>query len=152
MVEAGSMPYSAVSQPWPLFCRKGGTPSTQVAVHRTRVSPKEHSTEPGAVFRKRRSKRIGRRSLGARPSLRGMGFRSFGRTIVAAPPGDGSRYAPSSLEKLDGLRMLEGHASAGAVRQGELEAGESEGLQPARELARATADPHRAAGESAGAR
>ena len=47
-VEPGSMAYSAVSQP-PLPFRKGGTPSTTEAVHKTRVRPQEISTEPAAA-------------------------------------------------------------------------------------------------------
>jgi hypothetical protein len=65
-VERGSMPYSAVSQPWPLPFRKPGTFSSMEAVH-TLVSPNSISTEPSAclvywrVMRTSRSwKRCGR--------------------------------------------------------------------------------------------
>ena len=44
----GSMPYSAVTQPWPAPRRNGGTPSSMLAVHSTRVAPKLTSTEPSA--------------------------------------------------------------------------------------------------------
>jgi hypothetical protein len=47
-VERGSMPYSAVTQPWPLPRRKGGRLSSTLAVHSTRVSPTSISTEPSA--------------------------------------------------------------------------------------------------------
>ena len=40
------MPYSAVTQPSPLPRRKPGTRFSTLAVHSTRVSPKETSTEP----------------------------------------------------------------------------------------------------------
>ena len=48
LVERGSMPYSAVSQPWPLPFRNGGTLSSTLAVQSTRVSPHSISTEPSA--------------------------------------------------------------------------------------------------------
>ena len=44
----GSMPYSAVTQPWPLPRLCGGTRSSTDAVHSTRVRPKATSTEPSA--------------------------------------------------------------------------------------------------------
>ncbi|MBV6406592.1 MAG: hypothetical protein EFKGCFLK_00137 [Rhodocyclaceae bacterium] len=47
-VERGSMPYSAVSQPWPRPRRKPGTPCSTLAVHSTFVSPNSTSTEPSA--------------------------------------------------------------------------------------------------------
>ena len=47
-VEAGSMPYSAVTQPWFLPRRNGGTLSSTVAVQMTLVLPQAISTEPSA--------------------------------------------------------------------------------------------------------
>jgi hypothetical protein len=47
-VARGSIPYSAVTQPRPLSFRKGGTRSSTLAVHSTRVSPNSTSTEPSA--------------------------------------------------------------------------------------------------------
>ncbi len=47
-VARGSMPYSAVTQPWPLPFRNGGTPSSRLAVTRTLVWPKETRHEPSA--------------------------------------------------------------------------------------------------------
>jgi hypothetical protein len=44
----GSMPYSAVTQPRPLFLRKGGTLSSTDAVQMTRVRPTSISTDPSA--------------------------------------------------------------------------------------------------------
>ena len=49
-VARGSMPYSAVTQPWPLPRWCGGTFSSTEAVHSTRVSPKAISTEPSACL------------------------------------------------------------------------------------------------------
>ena len=46
LVERGSMPYSAVTQPWPFPLRKGGTLSSTEAVQMTLVSPNSTSTEP----------------------------------------------------------------------------------------------------------
>ena len=43
---AGSIAYSAVSQPCPEPLRQRGTPSVTLAVHMTRVSPNSTSTEP----------------------------------------------------------------------------------------------------------
>ena len=48
LVARGSIPYSAVSQPWPLPLRNGGTPSSTLAVHSTLVWPASISTEPSA--------------------------------------------------------------------------------------------------------
>ena len=48
VVERGSMPYSAVSQPLPSPRRKRGTLRSMLAVQITRVSPNSTSTEPSA--------------------------------------------------------------------------------------------------------
>ena len=50
LVERGSMPYSAVTQPRPESLRNGGTRSSTVALHSTWVSPNSTSTEPSACF------------------------------------------------------------------------------------------------------
>jgi len=47
-VARGSMPYSAVTQPAPLPFWCGGTLSSTLAVHSTRVRPNSTSTEPSA--------------------------------------------------------------------------------------------------------
>src|SRR4051794_22637388 len=47
-VARGSIPYSAVTQPWPLPRRKGGTFSSTLAVHSTRGSPKLTRQAPSA--------------------------------------------------------------------------------------------------------
>src|ERR1700733_14067079 len=69
------MPYSAVTQPWPLPRRNGGTPSSILAVHSTRVSPNSTSTDPSAWQVKRRVKRTGRRTSAPRPPCREGIFR-----------------------------------------------------------------------------
>ena len=51
LVARGSMPYSAVTQPSPLPLRKGGTLSSKLAAHTTRVSPTSTRHEPSACFR-----------------------------------------------------------------------------------------------------
>ena len=79
-VARGSMPYSAVTQPWPLPLRNGGTFASTEAVQSTRVSPNSASTDPSAWRVKcgvSRTSRISsrRRPLGRiRSSVRGEGF------------------------------------------------------------------------------
>ncbi len=68
-VAAGSMLYSAVSQPAPLPRRQPGTPSTDLAVHSTWVSPRRTMTEPSANFATSRSMDSGRSSSDRLPSL-----------------------------------------------------------------------------------
>ena len=48
-VARGSMPYSAVTHPRPLFFNQPGTPVSTVALHSTRVWPTSISTEPSAI-------------------------------------------------------------------------------------------------------
>src|SRR5256714_12267553 len=67
-VEAGSIAYSAVTQPRPAPLSQRGTSSTAEAVHITRVPPAAIRTEPVAVRMKPVSMRTGRSSSGARPS------------------------------------------------------------------------------------
>src|ERR1035438_9163900 len=50
-VARGSMEYSAVTQPFPLLRRNGGTVSSTVAAHNTCVFPTLMSAEPSAVMR-----------------------------------------------------------------------------------------------------
>src|SRR6185437_15140048 len=50
MVERGSIEYSPVTQPRPEFRSQPGTPCSTVAQTRTRVLPRETSTEPSAVW------------------------------------------------------------------------------------------------------
>ncbi len=51
VVARGSMPYSAVTQPSPLPLRKGGTFSSTLTAHTTRVSPTSTRHEPSACLR-----------------------------------------------------------------------------------------------------
>jgi hypothetical protein len=66
-VEAGSIPYSAVTQPRPEPARNLGTDSSTEAVQMTRVSPAEMRAEPVAVRTKPGSICTGRSPSGARP-------------------------------------------------------------------------------------
>ena len=66
-VERGSMPYSAVIQPWPLPFRKPGTLSSMLAVQMTLVSPHSISTEPSACLVYWRVMRMARSASTARP-------------------------------------------------------------------------------------
>src|SRR4051812_40400567 len=69
-VARGNMPYSAVTQPWALPRRNGGTFSSTLAVHNTRVSPKLTRHEPSAWRVKPGSKLNSRIWSGARPEGR----------------------------------------------------------------------------------
>ena len=48
LVARGNMPYSAVTHPLPAPRRNGGTRSSTLAVHITRVRPASTSTDPSA--------------------------------------------------------------------------------------------------------
>ncbi len=48
LVERGSMPYSAVTQPFPFPVSQRGTPFVKLAVHSTFVPPKVMSALPSA--------------------------------------------------------------------------------------------------------
>src|SRR5207253_966835 len=72
-VERGSMPYSAVIQPWDLPRRNAGTVSSTIAVHSTWVSPHSIRTEPSAWRAWRRVKLTRRSSSTSRPEGRPMG-------------------------------------------------------------------------------
>ena len=50
LVDRGNIPYSAVTQPLPLFLRNEGTRSSTLAVQRTCVSPNFTKHEPSAYF------------------------------------------------------------------------------------------------------
>ena len=65
-VEAGSIPYSEVTQPRPEPASQRGTLSCAEAVQITRVSPIEISAEPVAVRTNPGSITVGRRSSAAR--------------------------------------------------------------------------------------
>src|SRR5256886_128557 len=103
LVERGSMPYSAVTQPSPWPLRKGGTLSSTVAVQITLVAPNSTSTEPSGCSRNSRVSVVGRSWSGARPSERGMsardrhsvgggaGARVPGALVVGQPADDGAR-------------------------------------------------------------
>ncbi len=65
-VEAGSIEYSAVTQPLPRPCIQRGTCSETEAVQITLVRPTEISAEPVALSTNPGSMVIGRMSAGAR--------------------------------------------------------------------------------------
>ncbi len=65
-VEAGSIAYSAVTQPLPRPCIQRGTELLTEAVQITLVRPSEISAEPSAVSTNPGSIEIGRMSAGAR--------------------------------------------------------------------------------------
>jgi hypothetical protein len=67
-VEAGSIPYSAVTHPRPRPDIQRGTESTAEAVQITRVAPWAISAEPLAVRTKPGTISVGRSSPGLRPS------------------------------------------------------------------------------------
>src|SRR5262249_13718270 len=69
-VAAGSIAYSAVSQPCPDPLRQRGTPSVTLAVHITLVSPNSTNTDPAGCEVKPRVIRTGRSSSSSRPSSR----------------------------------------------------------------------------------
>src|SRR3954463_4189485 len=66
-VEAGSIPYAAVSHPRPWPCIQRGTDSSTEAVQITRVPPQLISAEPVAVATKPGSIVVGRSSPAAPP-------------------------------------------------------------------------------------
>src|SRR3989339_2036823 len=70
LVEPGSIPYSAVTQPLPLSLRKSGTFRSQLAVHKTLVLPSSIRAEPGTEDTKPVVIFTGRNSSGLRLSRR----------------------------------------------------------------------------------
>src|SRR3954452_20181148 len=84
-VDAGSIPYSAVTHPRPVPFSHFGTPGCQEAVQITRVSPIEMSADPVAVRTKSGSIVVGRRPSAAR---------SWERLMRPPPAGRGARPPP----------------------------------------------------------
>ena len=72
LVAAGSIAYSAVTQPRPEPLRQRGTPSEAEAAQSTLVRPNSTSTEPAAWSSQWRVIVIGRSSSSARPSSRAV--------------------------------------------------------------------------------
>src|SRR5918993_4889071 len=70
LVEAGSMAYSAVTQPRPPPLPHRGTPSEADAAHSTRVLPNSIRTDPAGWSSQSRVILMGRSSSSARPSSR----------------------------------------------------------------------------------
>ncbi len=69
-VARGSMPYSAVTQPWPELRRNGGTRPSTLAAQRTSVLPMRIRQEPSAWRAKPVVSETGRSSVGVRPDGR----------------------------------------------------------------------------------
>ena len=96
LVAAGSIAYSAVTQPWPEPLRQRGTPSEADAAHSTLVPPNSISTEPAAWSSQLRVIVIGRSSSSARPSSRGVARGAvIGAEVMHDPSGrpTGHRWA-----------------------------------------------------------
>ncbi len=93
-VEAGSIEYSAVTQPRPFPAIQRGTSSSTLAVQITRVPPASIRHDPVAVPMKPGVIAIGRRSPGARPSLRASPV-----TPPSSPSSAGSDLADRQLEE-----------------------------------------------------
>src|SRR3954451_24118744 len=86
-VDAGSMAYSAVTQPSPEPFRQRGTPSLALAAHSTRVFPNSASTDPAAWSSQLRLIVTGRSWSLVRPSARVM-ERPYPRSEGVRRPGD----------------------------------------------------------------
>src|SRR5688572_24566897 len=98
-VDAGSMAYSAVTQPSPDPLRHRGTPSDAEAAQSTRVPPNSTSTEPAAWSSQWRVSLIGRSSSSARPSARVVMAPTLGHLRPHCGPGlPPWRPGPQSVE------------------------------------------------------
>jgi MFS transporter, OFA family, oxalate/formate antiporter len=91
-VARGSMPYSAVTQPWPELRRKGGTLPSTLAVQSTSVTPKRIRQEPSAWRATPGSRMTGRSASGARPEGRmGWGYSQMGGMVARVWPAGAGR-------------------------------------------------------------
>jgi hypothetical protein len=90
-VEPGSIPYSAVSQPFPLPTRKSGTFGSTQHVQRTVVRPIFTRTEPGALPVYFRLNESGRSSSGRR---------SFGRVDIRVFTTEGTESTEEKQESI----------------------------------------------------
>src|SRR5690625_4346632 len=111
-VAAGSMAYSAVSQPDPDPLRQRGTPSVTLAVHITRVWPNSMSTEPAGWAVKPRVIVTGRNSSSRRPSSR-VDTRP---TLVGGAAGATDPLGVADLEGLDAGHAAPGRGARRALR------------------------------------
>src|SRR3954452_18545351 len=111
-VDAGSIPYSPVTQPRPRPCIHFGTDSWTEAVQITRVSPHEMSAEPVAVRTKPGSMSTGRSSSGPR-----LWERAISGGPPSAAPDRQVEHDRGRLVHVDVLDALEGQLEeAGAER------------------------------------
>src|SRR5690348_6626904 len=119
LVERGSMPYSAVTQPLPLLRSHGGTRSSTVAAQSTWVLPNLARQLPSAWREMPGSRMIARISSGARPEGR-MGEVSVtvsGCLQQLALGGRGLGAArPAALRRGVDLAVVELQAERGAGR------------------------------------
>src|SRR5271163_217929 len=100
-VERGSMPYSAVTQPFPVLRRNGGTRSSTEAVHSTWVSPNFARHEPSAYFATPGSRVIGRIASGARPEGRMLLSAVGHRNVVGRSYRTSRRSGPVPVPQLN---------------------------------------------------
>src|SRR3954467_13768342 len=108
-VDAGSMAYSAVTQPSPEPFRQRGTPTEADAAHNTRVFPNSTSTDPAAWSSQWRVIVIGRSSSLRRPSARVMG-----RPYPALPRGSQVRRAVVSTGSTAARGLVESDRVGGS--------------------------------------
>ena len=81
-VARGSMPYSAVTQPWPELRRNGGTRPSTLAAHSTSVLPMRIRQEPSAWRAKPVVERDGAQCVGGAAGwAHGMVLGAFGRQV-----------------------------------------------------------------------
>src|SRR5690606_37088427 len=98
LVARGSIPYSAVTQPWPDPFRKGGALSSMLAEHSTRVSPQVIRQDPSAWRITPVSIEIGRISLKFRPEGRIFhSFRGFWHSDTGPKPMPATRECPDTM-------------------------------------------------------
>ena len=88
-VERGSIPYSAVTQPRPVFLRKGGTCSSIEAVQRTCVSPNSGKAGALGMLGHMRLEDDRAQRIGARPAEGGNGARHLALSGIS---GRGRHY------------------------------------------------------------
>src|SRR6516162_7071221 len=107
-VERGSMPYSAVTQPFPVLRRYGGTRSSTEAVHSTCVSPNFARHEPSAYFATPGSRLIGRIASVARPEGRMLLSAVGDQKTVGGSYRTSRRSGPVAVPELSRPSLVDG--------------------------------------------
>ena len=115
-VAAGSMAYSAVTQPSFEARRQGGRPSSIVAAHSTRVSPNSTRQEPRAFFMTSRLSVTGRIWLAARPPERRISFSSIGIPLYLCDAAYTSSSSDTCSMLLSGWPKIKLPAAANSAR------------------------------------